>query len=414
MFLTYRYRLYPSKEQEEILSNWLEVCRQVWNWALQIRKTAYEEKRPFPTYIDLLKLLASQKKERPQWATVHSQVLQDVIHRQSEAYRRFFEARQQKKKARPPRFKGKDKYYSFTFPQAMMKGKRRFKLYPNPRRTTNRKNFLFWPGKSLGEIKVIIHRPLPPQFVPKTLTIKLTKTGKWFLCITGEIPQASNLRGEPRLPIGIDLGLSNWATLSEGSVFANPRCYRSFERKLRQAHRRLSRKKKGSQRREKARRNLAKVYEKIANKRRDWAHKKSSLLVKKYNPIVIEDLNIKGLCRTRLGKFVHDAGWAQFISYLHYKAVIAGVQVIKVGSWGTSQICPFCGAKVPKTLEIRIHHCSICGLILPRDQASALEILRRGVGPGGSELKPVETVVPTAGLPSVANRVWEAGISASG
>jgi putative transposase len=189
--------------------------------------------------------------------------------------------------------------------------------------------------------------------------------------------------------VGIDVGLESFATLSTGEKIQNPRFFRKSEKKLKRLQRRLSRKRKGSQNRRKIVKKLARQHEKIKAQRRDFAHQTSRNLVNRFGRIAVEDLNIKGLAKTKLAKSILDAAWGLFFFYLTYKAEEAGKTMVKVDPRGTSQTCPSCGEIQKKILSDRIHQCSGCGLVLDRDHAAALVILDRAVGVAAA-LTPVE------------------------
>lgn len=177
---------------------------------------------------------------------------------------------------------------------------------------------------------------------------------------------------------GLDVGLSAFATLADGTTIENPRYYTAAQAKLRLAQRRVARRKRGGTNRRKAVVLLQKVHAKITNQRADFHHKTARALVKTYGVIAVEDLHVKGLARGMLAKSVHDAGWSAFISKLTYKAGEAGRQLVQVPPRGTSQTC-LCGAAVPKTLRQRWHRCEVCGLSQARDHVSAQLILGRGL-----------------------------------
>jgi putative transposase len=178
--------------------------------------------------------------------------------------------------------------------------------------------------------------------------------------------------------VGVDVGLTAFATLSDGTEIENPRRYRAARVKLRRAQRRVARRRKGSNRRRKAVKLLWRVHARVGNRRADFHHKISRRLVDNFGVIAVEDLNVRGLARGVLAGPVNDAGWSSFIDKLAYKAERAGRVLVKVDPRGTAQRC-VCGQAVPKTLAERTHYCASCGLNVGRDHASALEILRLGL-----------------------------------
>ncbi|MEG5139219.1 transposase [Microcoleus sp. A6-C6] len=184
----------------------------------------------------------------------------------------------------------------------------------------------------------------------------------------------------PQKIVGIDVGLKDFLTTSENETVAIPQHYRKAQKRLRTIQKRVSRRKKGSNRRQKAVKHLGKCHKKVADKRKDFHFKTANNLLKKYDVVAVEDLNVKGLARTKLAKSVLDAGWSSFLSILTNKAVNAGLLVIPVSAYNTSQDCSGCGEKVPKKLHERWHDCPHCGCSLDRDHNAAINIKNRAVG----------------------------------
>jgi putative transposase len=226
----------------------------------------------------------------------------------------------------------------------------------------------------VGELKVKLHRPLAGQI--KTVTLKKS-CGKWDACFSVILPSPAPLPATGNV-VGIDVGVTSFAVLSDGTTIKNPRYYQNAHAKLRRVQRRLCRRKKTSNRRKKAVKQLQHVHAHIKNQRRDFHHQLSRTLVKQHDVIAHENLNIKIIARSRLAKSLHDVGWGSFLSMLSDKAAEAGREIIKVDPRGTSQRC-ICGEPVPKTLAVRWHYCPVCQLSVPRDHAAALEILRLGL-----------------------------------
>jgi putative transposase len=228
---------------------------------------------------------------------------------------------------------------------------------------------------------VVWHRPLEGRI--KTATIK-RQAAHWYVCFSIEVDPP-----EPLPPcdgeVGIDVGLTTFATLSDDTQVANPRYTRQAARHVALAQRKLARRQKRSRRRQKARRELAAAQLHVANQRRDFHHKVARDLVRRYGRIAIEDLNIKGLAGGMLAKAVHDAGWSQFLRILTEEA---GRTLIAANPAGTTQRCSECSEVVPKTLSERWHRCPTCGLSLGRDPNAArnvlLEAQRLGLEPSGA------------------------------
>mgnify|MGYP000262397981 FL=1 len=357
----FKYRLYPTQPQHKDLERTLALCRQLYNAALQERREAYQKAGKTVGFYEQKRWLPEIRTELPEYKGIHSQVLQNVIERVDKAFQGFFRRVRAGQKAGYPRFKGRERYDSFTFPQAGQTG---VKLQEGGKRV------LIY---GIGSVKVKLHRPLEGRL--KAATVK--REGEhWYLVFTCEV--------EPRpLPssdqaIGIDLGTNpHFLVTSEGEMVEAPRYYQKTQAKLARAQHSLSRRKRGSSRRKQAQRQVAKLHRKIANQRKDFHHKIARRLVNEYGTIVHEDLNILGLARTRLAKGVLDAGWGRFLQILAYKAEEAGRRVIKVDPKYTSQDCPVCGHRERKPLWVREFRCSGCGGHFHRDVAAAINILAK-------------------------------------
>jgi len=353
---TYKYRLYPTKNQTVILDEQLGLCCELYNAALQERRDAYLIAHKSINFRSQSDQLPAVKADRVDVSGVYSQVLQDVLHRVDKTFQSFFRRVRRKETPGFPRFRSRARYDSFTYPQLG------FAI------EETRLNL-----SKIGSVKIKLHRPIDGNI--KTLTIK-REAGKWYACFSVEV-EPTHLAHSVET-IGIDVGLTHFATLSDGRKIDNPRFYRTAEAILRIAQRRIARRKRGSRRRRKAVRLLQRAYIHTGNQRSNFHHQISRTLVNAYGFISVEDLNVKGLARGMLAKSVSDAGWSSFIAKLAYKAENAGRVLIKVDPRGTSQTC-ICGASVPKNLGQRWHECSVCGLSLGRDHVSAQTILGRGL-----------------------------------
>ena len=357
----FQYRLYPSKEQAYRLTWILDRARELYNAALQERRDAWQMQRLPLTYAQQCAELPGVKEVRPEYAEVYSQVLQDVLHRLDRTFTAFYR-RTKQGQAGYPRFKGRDRYDSFTFPQ----------LGPHGLAVSGADGRLMLPG--IGALKVKLHRALEGQ--PKTLTLKRQGT-RWYVLFSCTV--------EPRpLPlcdatVGLDMGLESFATTSDGLHIPNPRHFREAADALAHAQQRLSRRKRGSHRRRKAARLVARHHERIRERRRDFHHQVARRLVNTHGVIVVEDLRIRNMMQNHhLAKSISDAGWGQFISILQAKAEEAGREVVLVNPNGTSGMCSGCGVQVPKPLSERWHLCPSCGLSIHRDFNAARNILRLG------------------------------------
>jgi len=346
MRLAYRYRIYPSKAQVRKLEQWLILCCELYNAALQERRDAYRITGQSISYCEQQNQLPEIKELRPELKDLHSQVLQDVLRRLDKAFDAFFRRAKARERAGYPRFRSRSRYDSFTYSQSG------FALSDNKLKLSK-----------IGKVKIKLHRPLKGQV--KTLTITRTATGKWFACFSVEVntePLGASLE-----TIGLDCGLEKFATFSDGTAIENPRFFRSDEQALVKTQRKRKK------------RQVARIHERIANRRRNFAHQLSRSLVITYGLIVFENLNIQGMVRNHsLAKSIQDAAWKQLIQFTAYKAAKAGRKVLTVDPRHTSQRCSRCGQIVAKTLAERIHHCH-CGLHLDRDHNAALNILALGL-----------------------------------
>ncbi len=232
----------------------------------------------------------------------------------------------------------------------------------------------------IGQMKVVVHRPLPDGFVLKTCTI-VKKADGWYCCISMQddsVPSTMPL-SEIRSVVGADVGLKEFLTTNEGIAVPIPQFYRKAQGKLARQQRKLARKQKGSRHYLKQQNRIAIIHQQIGRQRQNFHYNTAHDLVKKYDLIAVEDLNIKGLAKSRLSKSILDAAWGAFISILNAVAVKRGVHVLKVNPHGTSQNCSSCGVKVPKTLSVRLHECPKCGLSMDRDENAAVNILNRAL-----------------------------------
>jgi len=390
----YKFRLYPTCKQFARLQETLDACRNLYNAALTERRDAYTfHVRQHPNYYDeptrkersreiainyysQANQLPEIKDLREEYTDIHSQVLQDVLRRVQKAFDAFFRRCKNGEEPGYPRFQGKGRYDSFTYPQSG------FSLTHDNRVCLSK----------LGSIKVKFHRQIKGTI--KTCTIK-REGDAWYVVFACEV-EPERL-GDNADAIGIDLGLLHFATLSTGETIENPRHYRKAEKRLERVQQALSRKKRGSTRRRKAVKQVGKAHRKIANQRKDFLHKASRQLVNAYGTIVFEELQPANMSRRPkpkqdetgkylpngaaakggLNKSIVDAGWAMFQQFCTYKAENAGREVLFVNPKYTSQVCSGCGTVKKKELSERWHSCE-CGTELDRDHNAALNILRLG------------------------------------
>ena len=355
----YRYRLYPTKSQVSQMEQTLEMCRWVYNETLAMRKNAWEQEQKHISYYEAKRQIPLWKKERPELSTVYSQVLQDVSMRVDLAFKAFFRRAKAGENPGYPRFKGKGRYDSFTYPQSG------FKLDGDRLHLSK-----------IGDVKIVLHRPVEGTI--KTLTIRRSSTGKWYACFSVEYDPSPAPQKETT--VGIDVGLESFATLSNGEKIENPRFFRTDEKALAKAQRKLSKAEKGTPERKKARKIVAHIHERIANRRLDFAHQTSRKVVDRFGTIVFEDLKITNMQKNHhLAKSIADVAWNLFITITESKAEDAGSHVILVNPRNTSQRCSRCGMIVAKTLSDRVHSCPHCGLVMDRDQNAAISIMRLGL-----------------------------------
>jgi putative transposase len=354
------YRAKISKQTETNCNQWLELCRQVYNLALEQRRLIYKQRKKSVSSVFQMAQLPELKEGFPEYKMVGSQCLQDVIQRLDRAFQRFFQRiKNGHCNIGLPRFKSFNRYDSFTLKQTGWRLEGRYLTIRN-----------------IGRFKLFLSRPIEGQI--KTVTIRRASSGKWFVAFACEdVPKKSF--PEVSASIGIDVGLKSFATDSDGRQIQNPMYLRQSLKLLRRRQRFLSRKKKGSERRKDARILVAKTHEKVSNQRKDFLHKLANFYIKSYQTIFLEDLNIRGMVRNKhLSRSISDSSWGMFFNLLSYKAEEAGRMVVKVLPNGTSQICSGCGEKVPKSLAVRIHCCPFCGLVIDRDHNAALNILALG------------------------------------
>ncbi|HEX5155626.1 MAG TPA: transposase [Ktedonobacterales bacterium] len=359
---SYKYKLRPTAEQAWLLERTLMLCRHVYNAAIGERREAWRMRGVSVSYYHQKAELPSIKEAMPEYSEVNAQVLQDVVLRVDRAFQAFFRRIKAGEIPGYPRFQGRERFNSITYPQAGEHGGARLD-----------NGFLVL--SKIGRVAVRWSRPL--EGTPKTVTISREVDG-WYLCIScADVPvQPLPLTGQET---GIDLGLESFATLADGTIIHNPRCYRRAERRLKTAQRKVARRTKGSNRRRKAVRLLAKAHQTVKRQRQDFQHKAALALVRQYDTIYHEDLQTANMLKNHhLAKSISDAGWAQFLGILTYKAACAGRRVVAVPPAYTSQTCSGCGVIVSKGLSVRWHSCPDCGTSLHRDHNAARNIERAG------------------------------------
>lgn len=357
---TYKEKLRPTPAQERALEDVLWRCRTLYNAALEHRITAYRRCGVSISRYQQEAELKAIRAEMPEYAAIHSHVLQDVLARLDKTYQAFFARSKRGEKAGFPRFQGRNRYHSFTY-----------KEFGNGARLDNGYLVL----SKIGRIGVHWSRPIAGT--PKTVTVSKEADG-WYVVIScADVPTAA-------LPstgqeTGLDLGIEAFATLSNGTRIHSPNAYRQAERYLARCQRRVARRKKGSHRRRKAVVLLAKAHQTVRRQRTDFHHKTARQLVREYDTIYHEDLRVSNMVRNHhLAKSISDAGWSAFLAILSFQAVCAGREVVAVDPAYTSQVCSGCGVIVQNGLSVRWHECPECGTSLHRDENAARNIQRRG------------------------------------
>ncbi|MEU0482202.1 transposase [Streptosporangium sp. NPDC006013] len=367
MQLRYNFRLYPTAGQRESLARAFGCARTVFNDGLRARRQAHENGLPYISDADLSKRVITHAKAAPERAwlgEVSSVVLQQALADLNTAYRNFFASLSGKRKGRKvglPRFRSrKDSQQAIRFTK-------------NARFSITASGKLRLP--KIGDVAVRWSRSLPSD--PSSVTVIKDSTGRYFASLVVEA-------GDEPLPetaaeVGIDLGLTHFAILSNGQKIANPRILRRAAKKLRRAEKALSRTQKGSANRKKARVKVAQAHATVADTRRDWAHKLSTTLIRENQAIYVEDLATSGLARTRLAKSVYDAGWSQFVTMLEYKAKRYGRRFARINRWfPSSRLCSECGTRRDgMPLDVREWACR-CGAVHDRDVNAARNILTEG------------------------------------
>ncbi|MET7497709.1 RNA-guided endonuclease TnpB family protein [Streptomyces sp900116325] len=381
MQLRYSYRLYPNGPQRSALARALGCARVVYDDALRARESVRVEGAPFPKTGDLSKLLITEAKktdERGWLGEVSAVVLQQSLRDLDTAYRNFFDGLKGKRpRMGAPRFKSRGD------------SRQTVRFTANARWKITMGGDLSLP--KIGDVRVKWSRTLPST--PSTVTVVKDAAGRYFASFvvqTGPEEMLPEVAGQ----VGIDLGLSHFAILSDGTKIESPRFLRRAEKKLKREQRRLARKAKGSNNRTKARIKVARAHTRVADARREFHHQLSTRIIRENQAVAVEDLAVKGLARTRLAKSVHDAGWSAFVAMLEYKAARYGRIFVRIGRFEpTSQVCCVCGVKDgPKPLRVRVWECGACGAVLDRDINAAVNVAEAAglaVSAYGAQVRPV-------------------------
>lgn len=357
---TFQYRIVPTKKQTRALQDLLDECCWLYNHLLEKRKGAYQQEGKSLSLYQQQATFPALKQERPSLNKVHSQVLQNVAVRIDLAFKAFFRRVKAGEKPGYPRFRGRDRYDSFTFPQSG------FSITHDRRVVVSK----------VGAIKMVYHRPIRGKV--KTLTIHRSSTGKWYASFSVEC-EPERLPENPS-QVGIDVGLKTFAMLSTGEEIANPRFFRKEEKALAKVQRKHSKLAQGTPQRRKHRKAVARVHERIAFRRNNFTHQHSRQIVTSYGVICVEDLQVNRMAHNHcLAKGIADASWSAFFGQLSNKAEEAGRQFIKVNPAYTSQTCSTCGHRQKMPLSERVFDCPCCHAHLDRDLNAALNIRALGL-----------------------------------
>ena len=387
MKLTHIYRIKPSPEQVAIMDTWLEMLRRHFNHALGQRfdwlcRTRCQIDRcsllsepigeipdKFPGYNFQSGELKATKELFTAYKQIHAEVQQQNLKRLDKAWERWIKPDKSGKRAGRPKFKKKGELRSFTFPRINC-----------PKAGLNKIENGVLSLSKIGSMPVIMHRPFSHGFELKTATI-VKKADGWYIAVSIEddsVPTPKPI-DEIKTLIGIDLGLKSFLVTSEGEYVEVQQHYRKTQKHLARQQKRLARSQSNSLNAQKQKEKVSRIHQRIARKRETFHYNTAHKLVKKYDLIAVEDLNIKGLAKTRLAKSIYDAAWGKFLTILEAVAVRCGKHFVKVNPHGTTVNCSGCGTKVPKTLSVRIHECPKCKLEMDRDENASLNILYKAL-----------------------------------
>lgn len=361
MFRAYKFRLEPNVSQTRELAIALETHRRLYNACLEQRKAVYEAEKKSVKYTEQSAWFKSERGVNPYFARLNFSSAQATMRRLDKAFQAFFRRVKAGEKPGYPRFKGQDRFDSFTYPSV-----------GDGARIIGSKLRL----QHVGLVRINLHREIEGEI--KTISIK-REGNKWYVVAACQLPDIAPADVSDKPTTGIDVGLESFLTVANGEQEPPIQPLKKVLRKLRVEQRSLSRKKKGSHARKKQRIRVRNLYARVANTRRDQHHKIAAKLINRYRAIAVESLNIKGMLGNhRLARAIEDSGWSQFLAILKHKAESAGVRIFEVNARGTSQTCPACGVIAKKTLSQRQHECE-CGYSTHRDHAAAQVIFARGV-----------------------------------
>ncbi len=385
MLLTYCYRIKPNQEQVAIMDRWLELLRRHWNYALAqrldwlnrtrcqidrcslIKETIGEIPEPVNYYTQQA-ALKQTKRLFPEYKQIYAETQQVNLQRLNKAFVRWRKPDASGKRGGRPRFKKSGGLRSFVFPRVN-----------NAKAGAHLKDGVLKLSR-IGEIPVVMHRPMLVGFTLKQCTI-IKKADGWYCCISMKdetVPSVLPVESV-KTAVGIDVGLEKFLTTSDGEAIPIPQYYRKAIEKLAKVQRVLQGRVKGSNNWQKAKQKVALLHLHLTRCRKEFQYQVAHWLCSKYDLIGHEDLNIKGLARTKLAKSIHDAAWGSFLEILQAVALKRGLLVQKVNPRGTSIECFNCGSRVEKDLSQRVHNCPSCQVKIDRDWNSGINILNRAL-----------------------------------
>jgi putative transposase len=389
MLITYQYRVKPSTEQIATIEKWLELCRLVWNKTLAerfdwLRRTRcqidrcsliFEPIGKIPEKVDYYtqqNYLPELKKLKPEYKELYAECLQDVLRRLDKAWKRWLVPDAKGKRGGRPKFKKYGDYKSFTYPRVNC---------PKAGVTLERNIIKL---SKIGEMKVVIHRQIPDGFILKTCTL-VRKADGFYVSISAEdntIPDILPVN-KVKSSTAIDMGLISFLTTAQGVQIPVRKHFRQIEQHLARQQRILARRQKDSSNWRKQKKRVALIHQRVTRARKDFFYKTAHWLVKQFDLIGVEKLNIKGLARTRMAKSILDAAWGTFLNILQAVVVKYGKHFVKVDARKSSVECSNCGTEVPKDLSVRVHDCPNCNLSMDRDENAARVLLARSLNAVG-------------------------------